>query len=145
MPFELVQLLVPIFICVVLPVAIVWILNRKSMNRTNKNAEVLLKAIESNPNIDLDKLVTSLGTSMSPRELLHKRLLNGCIYSLLGLAIMTMTLIECHVISNFNTAIDSDLEFILLTVAGSCLAIGIGYLITWFVTRKSVKQDESAK
>ena len=57
---DLTGLLVPIFICVVLPVAIVFIVSWVKMNGDNKRAQVILKAIESNNNIDADKLAESL-------------------------------------------------------------------------------------
>lgn len=58
--FWLVQLLVPICVCVVLPVIIVWIIFRSVTNKDNKNAEIIIKAIESNSAIDADKLVEAL-------------------------------------------------------------------------------------
>ena len=45
---ELVTILVPIFLCVVLPVAIVAIIYWEKINSTNKRTQVLIKAIEAN-------------------------------------------------------------------------------------------------
>lgn len=41
------DILLPIFICVVLPVMIVWLVTRAKQNETNKKAEIMLKAIEN--------------------------------------------------------------------------------------------------
>ena len=52
---SIIAVLIPIFICVVLPVLIVWIVFRATMNNDNKRAEVLIKAIEANNGIDADR------------------------------------------------------------------------------------------
>lgn len=44
---NVVATLVPIFICVVLPVAIVLIVFLAAMNSDNKRAKILIKAIET--------------------------------------------------------------------------------------------------
>ena len=54
------QILVPIFVCVVLPVAIIAIIFGASINSDNKRSQVLIKAIESNCDIDADKLAEAL-------------------------------------------------------------------------------------
>lgn len=45
---EIVALLIPIGTAVVLPIMVVWIVYRTKMNRDNKNAEIIIKAIENN-------------------------------------------------------------------------------------------------
>ena len=41
------DIILPIFMCVVMPVAIVWLVMRAKQNETNKMAEIMLKAIEA--------------------------------------------------------------------------------------------------
>ena len=41
------KLLIPLGICVVLPVMIVWLVNRTRQNETNRKTEIMLKAIEA--------------------------------------------------------------------------------------------------
>ncbi|MDE7463346.1 MAG: hypothetical protein K2M88_09325 [Muribaculaceae bacterium] len=130
-----------IFICVVLPVAIVLIVNLTSVNNDNKRAEILLKAIESGQNVDIDRLADSLGASrsrrrrnLSPLEILNRRLLKGCIFTLTGLASMLISLCDLSALDNFN---------ILPSGLGALLfAIGVSYLIVYFVTRKQIPQEE---
>lgn len=131
---ELVQILIPISICVVLPVLIVWIVSRQVTNRDNKNAEIIIKAIENNSSIDADKLVEAMGKRQkSPEQMLQARLLRGCIYTLIGIASAIMTPIMAY-----NNA-DADLQTLFLVISGLSLAIGIAYLIVYFMTRKSAK------
>ncbi len=131
--FWLVQILVPIALAVVLPVLIVWIVCRMRMNKDNKNAEIIIRAIESNSVPDTDKIVEALGRSRkSPREILQSRLLRGCIFTLFGIA----AAISGVVADQFLGA--RDFMFVLIMTAGCSLAIGIAYLVVYFMTRKSV-------
>lgn len=50
----MVEILVPIGICVVLPVMIVWLVNRTRQNETNRKTEIMLRAIESGATIDAE-------------------------------------------------------------------------------------------
>ena len=64
------SVLVPIFICVVLPVSVVLIRAIMNMHTENKRSEVLLKAIEANNCIDADKLAQALAKPrLTPRGL----------------------------------------------------------------------------
>ena len=47
------EVLIPIGICVVLPIIIVWLNMRRKTNETNRRTEVLLAAIEKNPDLDM--------------------------------------------------------------------------------------------
>ena len=60
------QILVPIFVCVVLPVAIVAIVFAAAINNDNKRSKVLIKAIESNCGINADKLAEALQNLRNP-------------------------------------------------------------------------------
>ena len=48
------DIIVPIGICVVLPVMLVWLVTRVRRNEIDKKTEVMLKAIESGATIDSD-------------------------------------------------------------------------------------------
>ena len=54
------NVLVPIAICCILPICVVWIIFHAATNGDNKRAEVLIKAIESNNGIDADRLADAL-------------------------------------------------------------------------------------
>lgn len=131
---DLVELLVPIFVCVVLPVAIVYITSRKSSNEINKRTDVLIKAIESNIGIDADKLAEAFSKkSKSAGELLNQRLLRGCMWSLIGIVVLVVGLI-----SN----VELFFEYDLILFGGISLAVGLSYLIVYFISRKQIVNDE---
>lgn len=135
---ELVEIIVPIGICVVLPVLIVWIMYRHATNKDNKNAEIIIKAIENNSAIDADTLVEALGKKQkTPLEVLQLRLLRGCIFTFIGIAAGIYSAIDASTTAYFD--INDQPSFI---VAGLGLAIGIAYLVVYFITRKNVAADD---
>lgn len=129
-------ILVPIFICVVLPVSIVLIIFLTSMNSDNKRAAVLIKAIEANNGIDADRLAEALSKPRrTPRELLNIRLLRGCLFTLLGVASAVVAVILATSYPGMK------FENIAMPVAGVSLSIGISYLIVYFVTRRQIDNE----
>lgn len=132
-------ILVPIFICVVLPVAIVLIVFLYNMNRDNKRAEVLIKAIEANKDIDTDKLAEAFSKPRrSTREILNLRLLRGSIFTLCGLGFVIFGLVGLA--NDFTIRMEP--VMIPMICGASCLAVGISYLIVYFVTRKQLADED---
>lgn len=133
------QILVPIFVCVVLPVLIVLIVFRAAMNSDNKRAEILIKAIEHNGDIDADRLAKALEKPRkTPREILNLRLLRGCVFSLIGLFFIVIGLVSF----GQGTEFAADQVTVPLLFGGALLAVGISYLIVFFVTRGQVAGPE---
>ena len=131
---NLVSILVPLGICVALPVLIVLIVFWAQVNADNKRAMVLIEAIKANPDTDTDALAKAFAKKRkSPREILNSRLLKGCIFSLTGLVITIANL--CFYWGN-----DIELDdFAPLLILGLILfVIGISFLIVYFVTRKQI-------
>ena len=60
------DILKPIGICVVLPIIIVWLNMRRKTNETNRRTEVLLAALEKNPDMDMD--MEDLIRKMNPKS-----------------------------------------------------------------------------
>lgn len=129
------EILVPIFVCVVLPVAIVAIVFAAAMNNDNKRAKVLIKSIESNGGINTEKLAEALQKPRkSAREILNLRLLRGCIFSFVGLALCILGIVSCRM----GTEFAADPVTVPLVFGGASLAIGLSYLVVYFVTRKQI-------
>ncbi len=130
--------LISIFVCVVLPVAVVLIVSLTTMNSDNKRTQIIIKAIEANKDVDTDKLIESLRKPQKPprsgREILNTRLLLGCIFSLIGLALVIIGIANPICYADFSTA-----AYIL---GGISIAVGASYLIVYFVTRKQL--DDTA-
>lgn len=132
----MVDILVPIFVCVVLPVAIVGIYYWSQVNAENKRAEILMKAIEANCGPDADKLAEALQKPRkTAREILNLRLLRGCMFTLVGLGLCIVGIVSACM----GTEFASDPVTVPLVFGGASLAIGLSYLVVYFVTRKQVK------
>ncbi len=131
--------LVPIFVCVVLPIAVVLITSLAKMNSENKRAQIIVKAIEANKDVDTDKLIESLKKPQkTTREILNLRLLRGCIFSFIGVALAFVGW------ANFanGSFFSADSVTIPMIFGGISIAIGISYLIVWNVTRKQTNSTE---
>ena len=50
-------ILIPLGVCVVLPVLVVWLVMRKKTNETNRRTEVMLAAIEKGSDVNAEKLL----------------------------------------------------------------------------------------
>lgn len=136
----LIEILVPIGICVILPLGIFWLYYRAQMNKENKRTEIIMKALESNSNIDTDSLVKALeNTSQTPQGIRYARLQRGCQYTLLGIALCVVFLI-----SN-GMEIDSDMAFLMIFAGAASIAVGISYLIVYFVSGKSSTDNNSSE
>ncbi len=135
------EIIVPIFICCILPIAIVLIVFLSKMNRDNKRAQFLIKAIESNPDLDVDKLAESLQTPVrSASELLNLRLLRGLIFGLCGVILLIIG--TCSYCDEYRMTDDALAPLLL---GGISFAVGLSYLIVYCVTRKQIIDSSEDK
>lgn len=114
-----------------------------AINSDNRRTQVLIKAIEANNDIDANQLAENLQKTTKPKrtpqELLNLRLLRGCIFTLIGLSFLTLSLIDFFI---SGCIIDPRIFKSMWIFGGPSLAIGISYLIVYFVTRKQVTQPK---
>ena len=96
-----------------------------------------MKAIESNKEIDANKLAESLGSPNDQKsDILSKRLLRGLMFSFIGLAMIIGALL---IFGNGGSGDTPEFGIMGGTVL---LAIGISYLIVYWVTYRQ-KQKEN--
>lgn len=132
------SILVPVFVCVILPIAVVLITSLSKMNAENKRTQIIIKAIEANKDVDTDKLIESLKKPQkSNREILNGRLLRGCIFSFIGIVFAIEGIVSTAIGTEFRPETDT-IPFIL---GGIALSIGISYLIVWKVTCKQIDSN----
>ncbi|MBO7575383.1 MAG: hypothetical protein J6S99_06215 [Bacteroidales bacterium] len=141
----LTEILVPIFVCVILPVTVVFIVGRTKQNEINRKTEVMIKAIENGAQID-PEMFKSTEQPKAPKTLkqeLVEKLTGGCVVSLMGLAFMTLFLIDL-----FMPEAHIMLGSWLPVAGGVMLAVGIGLLISYFAGKKilanEIKAEEEA-
>lgn len=131
----LVETLVPIGVAVVLPVAIVAIVFKSALASDRNRKEIILAALEKNPNLDVEDLVKRMKKSNKLiKEKLLARLERGCGSCLMGVAFMVLY---------FFLGVQGE-DFI--TVVGAALiAIGIAFLISYFVGRRMLAKEMEAE
>ena len=142
MGVELVGTLVPLGICVVLPVLIVWLVTRTRQNETNKKTEIMLKAIESGATIDANFFKDAHKKQKSTKERLLNRLIWGCATSILGVGLAVLGIVQWV---NWNGTTSNDSFVVPLIFAGILLAIGIALFIGFFVGRKMLTKEMEAE
>lgn len=135
------EILVLIFICVVLPVAIVWLVTFSRRHETDKKTEVLLKAIETGQKVDVGQLGPRKETR-TIKERLLSRLTAACVTALLGVAFLVAGLVFCIKVSwFFRESIGPS-----LLVAGATLfSIGIALYLVYRTGRKMLKGEMEAE
>ena len=95
---ELVAILIPIACGCVLPIMVVWLAIRKSMNETNQRTQIVLAAIEKNPDMDIEELMKKISPK---KKLLKEKLLAklqwGSIITFLGVALIGFCIVQAFV------------------------------------------------
>lgn len=133
--FWLVQILVPIGVAVVLPIAIVAIVFRSALASERNRKEIVLAVLEKNPDIDVEQLMKNLKKSEKLiKEKLLARLERGCLCCLMGVAFMLLY---------FFLGVQS--EDLIVVVGAALIAIGIAFLISYFVGRRMLAKEMEAE
>lgn len=131
----LIEILIPIGVAVVLPVAIVAIVFKSALASDRNRKEIILAALEKNPNLDVEDLVKRMKKSNKLiKEKLLARLERGCLCCLMGVAFMLLY---------FFLGVQSE-DFIVV-VGAALIAIGIAFLVSYFVGRRMLAQEMEAE
>ena len=131
--------LIPIGVCVVLPIFIVWLNLRAKTNETNRKAEVMLKAIEAGKDIDADYFKPAEKTKTVKGQLLGK-LTGACITFFIGAIVFTVVWLMSS-----QGSIDSEDILGLSVLGGILVAIGIALFISFFVGKKMLAKEIEAE
>ena len=138
---ELVVILVPIACGCVLPIMVVWLAIRKKMNETNQRTQIVLAAIEKNPDMDIEELLRKISPKKKLlKEKLLTKLLWGCITFLVGLG-----LVGFGVYLGVNNIGGSDDPTTAVCFGLTLLAIGIAFLINYSIGKKMLAKEIEAE
>ena len=131
----LIEILIPIGVVVVLPVAIVAIVFKSALASERNRKEIILAALEKNPNLDVEDLVKRMKKSNKLiKEKLLARLERGCLCCLMGVAFMVLY---------FFLGVQS--EDLIVVVGAALIAVGIAFLISYFVGRRMLAKEMEAE
>lgn len=128
------DILVSLGVVVALPVLIVSIIFRSVMAADRNRKEIILAALEKNPNLDVEDLVKQMKKSEKLiKEKLLAKLQHGCLCCLMGVA---------FVLLYFFLSMQKE----ILIIAGTVLiAIGIAFLVSYFVGRRMLEKEMEAE
>lgn len=125
-------------ICVILPIAIVWLIVRARQNQTNREAEVLLRSMETGHPIDKDTLRQLTGRGVAIKFRLLILLTAAFIATLLGVAFLVLAFVE--------VAINPPkLDFDYIMTSGIFLAIGIAFFLAYFIGKRMLAKEIEAE
>lgn len=128
------DILVSLGVVVALPVLIVSIIFRSVMAADRNRKEIILAALEKNPNLNVEDLVKRMKKSEKLiKEKLFAKLQRGCLCCLMGVALVLLY---------FFPSVQNE----FLIIAGTALiAIGIAFLVGYFVGRRMLAQEMEAE
>ena len=125
----------------VLPIMVVWFMIRESINKTNKRTQIVLAAIEKNPDMDIEELMRKISPKKKLlKEKLLSKLLWGGIIAFLGIALLGYCIVQGYVGGMPTAALQ---QFSLFGAV--LLGIGIAFLINYYVGRKLLAKEIDAE
>lgn len=140
---NLFQLLVPIAICCVLPIMIVWLNNRRRIIENNSRTQIVLAAMEKNSDVDIEQLLKKMAPTQKKKLLKEKllaKLLWGCITLLLGVGLAIFCL--CTSFGGGMTLSNLWFSGFMSTIM---IAVGIAFLINYFIGKKMLAKEIEAE
>ena len=134
---ELFNTLLPIFVMVVLPVMVVWLVTRARLKKNEQKMAVLVKAIENGVDIDPALLVSETEGGRNTKMKLVRKLKTGVICAIIGLAVLICTQLEA-----FEGVAGIEMLYI---IGGVLIAVGAAYILAFFVGRKYLAPEIEAE
>ena len=137
----IITLLIPIACGCILPIFAIWMGVRKEMNETNTRTQIVLAAIEKNPDMDIEELMKKISPK---KKLLKEKLLTklqaGSITALLGVGFLV-----CSLYIDYIGGMDTN-DLRMLYLAGAILlGVGIAFIINYFVGKKMLAKEMEAE
>ena len=138
---DLIPILVPIACGCVLPIMIVWLDGRRKMAESRNHTQIILAAIEKNPDMDIEELMKKISPKKKLlKEKLLSKLQTGSITALLGVGFLA-----CALYVDYLGGMSSD-DLRMLYLAGAILSgVGVAFIINYFVGKKMLAKEIEAE
>ena len=134
---KLFETILPIFVVVVLPVMVVWLVTRARLKKNEQKMAVLVKAIENGVDIDPTLLVSETEGGRNTKMKLVRKLTTGVICAIIGLAVLICTQLDA-----FEGVAGIEMLYI---IGGVLIAVGAAYILAFFVGRKYLAPEIEAE
>lgn len=126
--------------CVVLPIMIVWITNKRKAHEIDKQTEILMTLLEKNPDLDPAEVMQKLNVSSKSHKTVKQKLLenlfSGGMMTLMGLAILIPHLCGLVFFGNRENG---------LFIGGIMMAMGVAFLIHYLISKKQLRSEIEAE
>ena len=133
-------IIVVIGLCVVLPIMIVWMNNRRKQHEIDKQTEILMAMMEKHPDLDPAEVMKKLNVSSKSHKTTKQKLLenvfSGGMMLLMGLAILIPHLCGLTIFGNKANGI---------YVGGMMVAMGAAFLIYYLISKKQLQSEIEAE
>jgi len=126
-----------------LPILIVWLDNRKKINDTNQRTQIVLAALEKNPNLDVEELIKKMAPTQKKKLLKEKlltKLLWGGIIAFVGFSIFASNLWL-----DYLGGADPEMLFLLYAIGGILFGIGLAFIINYYVGKRLLAKEIEAE
>ena len=138
---QIFALLIPLGCGCVLPIVVIWLGIRQKMNETNQRTQIVLAAIEKNPEMDIEELMKKISPKKKLlKEKLLSNLLWGIVIALLGISILVYALL-----TDYRGGMDPDDLIRIYFTGGILLAIGIAFLAHYHISKKMLAKEIEAE
>ena len=134
-------LLVPLGCGCVLPIVAIWLIIREKMNETNQRTQIVLAAIEKNPEMDVEELIKKI----SPKKKLLKEKLLSYLFSGSITALLGTGLIILGFCLDYRGGMQSGKLIMTYFAGGILLAVGIAFLAHYHVSKKMLAKEIEAE
>ena len=135
------EILVPIALCCVLPIMIVWFITRRRINETNARTQIALAALEKNPDLDIEELLKKVARNGKLlKEKLLTKLLWGSFTTLLGIGLIGFGI---YLSANHLGGTDDPMTAVCFGLIS--LGVGIAFLVNYFVGKKMLAKEIEAE
>lgn len=135
------DVLVPLGICVFLPLMAIWLTIRKKMHAEDIRKEIILAALEKDASIDIEQLVSKMN---KPEKLLKEKLLKklqwGMLAMFLGIGLMGFAI---YIYAMHLGGTDHPMNYFLCGLA--FFAVGIAFLANYHVGKKMLAKEMEAE
>lgn len=133
-------IIVVIGICVVLPLMVIWLINKRKNHEIDKQTEILMAMMEKHPDLDPAEVMKKLNVSSKSHKTIKQKLLDnvltGGFMTLMGLAVLIPHLCGMVFFGNKENGI---------FCGGIMLAVGLAFLIYYLVSKKQLSGEIEAE
>jgi len=120
---------------------VVWLIVRNKMNETNQRTQIMLAAIEKNPEMDIEEIMKKISRNgRLLKEKLLTKLLWGTLAILLGIG-----LIGFGIFLGENQLGGTDDPMTAICFGLISLGVGIAFLVNYFVGKKMLAKEIEAE